>query len=92
MTASEEKFYDDLADSTEVPAANERFDLEDILAEYGGSRQQQIIRDVDQQADPEGEHPSEEALPTVEIEELELPKPPRPLSMEQVVGSTVDAV
>ncbi len=92
MTASEEKFYDDLADSTEVPAANERFDLEDILAEYGGSRQQQIIRDVDQQADPEGENPSEEALPTIEIEELELPKPPRPLSMEQVVGSTVDAV
>lgn len=91
MTASEEKFYDDLADSTDVPAAG-NFDLEDILAEYGGSRQQQIIRDVDQQADPEGEHPSEEARPTIEIEELELPKPPRPLSMEQVVGSTVDAV
>ncbi len=39
-----------LTHSTEVPASEEDFSLEDILAEYGGSRGQQILREAEAEA------------------------------------------
>ncbi|MDD3346600.1 hypothetical protein [Oscillibacter sp.] len=118
-----------LADGTDVPAEETDFSLEEILAEYGAGREQQILRDVEQSVcpAPSAEKPTEEtkmppAMPpvregvpeipaTAETErprqgaslhaeapcelfelEKELPKAPRPISLEEVVGSTVDAV
>ncbi len=129
--------YDDLFGSTDIPASDDDFSLEEILAEYGGSRQQAILRDVEkaisQQQEqeeqeeqeepappPEESTPPEEASPEEEAsppkaespedpqqeaarlldetrsqllaQALDIPKPPHPLSMREVVGSTVDAV
>ena len=128
----EKSLYDDLdalTAGTDVPAAEEDFSLEEILAEYGAGREQQILRDVERAAAPE--IPSEEPAPVkepvpgkepepereapdpeeererarqeardrllaqaVDLEKLEreLPRAPRPISLEEVVGSTVDAV
>jgi len=123
-------------DLTSVPPLDEDFSLEDILAEYGSSRGQTILRKAEQSAPPEpgpepeipqavfetpakelpeaaeeSEHvppaqaaaetapaakskdeaaPKPESHPAVKVEEL--PVPPRPISLEEVVGSTVDAV
>ena len=38
--------YEDLTAGTDVPADGD-FSLEEILAEYGGGRKQQILRDVE---------------------------------------------
>ncbi len=138
MTPKDEKnVYDTLTGGTDVPAAEEDFSLEEILAEYGGSREQKILRDVEAAVAPEPpteapvtESPPAEptvspegppapreesaALPDPALEaerlrqeardkllaqavdlsalERELPQPPRPVSMEEVVGLTVDAV
>lgn len=126
--------YEDLMGTTDVPASDDTYSLEDILAEYGGSRQQAIIRDVEKAvASPDEEPPSQPDStpppekkrsfrktatapvretepedppdPILEAERIrqeaqsrllaqaaELPTPPRPLSLEEVVGSTVEAV
>lgn len=118
--------------STDVPAAEGEFSLEEILAEYGGSLEQQMLRDVERGLEPEPapepapkpepkkpappqEKPPEKApapdpamqaelarqeardkllAQAVDLEKLEreLPRAPRPISLEEVVGITVDAV
>ena len=116
--------YEDLL-SGDVPMADEEFSLEEILAEYGGSRRQTTLRETAQAAAPQApaapppeppkpspgsktilfpgtlpqEDPAQEAARLEEetksrllAQALELPDPPRPLSMEDLVGTTVDAV
>ena len=100
----------------------EDFSLEDILAEYGGSRSQKLMEDVERSAQaqqivppppdepaPKRAKKSQTAPPeptprevardrllaqAVDLDKLdrELPLPPRPVSLEEVVGSTVSAV
>lgn len=99
----------------------ETFSLEDILAEYGSSREQKLMEDVERAiqppappepapaeeppapAGPVGPETSPEPKPPEkpkrtketkpqEKPEPELPPAPRPISLEEVVGSTVDAV
>lgn len=113
---------------TGVPAAEGDFSLEEILAEYGGSLEQHMLRDVERELEPEPvpEPAPKKAAPprekppekppapdaavqaemarqeardkllaqAVDLEKLEreLPQAPRPISLEEVVGSTVDAV
>ena len=69
----------------EMMSAGRDFELEDILAEYGGGHEQRLLREM----------PEEEAAPvpdTVPEPEPVLPKAPKPITLEEVVGSTVDAV
>lgn len=113
---------------TDVPASEESFSLEEILAEFGGSLEQTLLKEAEPpsaQPDPaapppsapgagappaaESPRPSPEAvpppaapppeetrqeIPSVELDILDmaLPKAPRPVSLEDMVGSTVDAV
>ena len=128
---------------TDVPAAEGEFSLEEILAEYGGSLEQHMLREAERELEPEPApkseaqdaprpeppkaapaparaaekpHPQAEKPPApdpavqaelarqeardkllaqaVDLEKLEreLPRAPRPISLEEVVGSTVDAV
>ena len=146
MTSKDhEKIYDPLMEGTDVPADGD-FSLEEILAEYGTSREQQILRDVERtvsaktqeptaktaagkqaamppeeeappeeapaekpsrrghkrilfpgtrrehDAEPVQEEPDEPERPEeIPLEEA-LPRSPHPISLEEVVGSTVDAV
>ena len=106
--------YEDLTAGTDVPADGD-FSLEEILAEYGGGRKQQILRDVEAQVNPgpepvfqEEQSPKRpqkapEKRPEAAAEapkapdpppdlEQELPRAPHPILLEEVVGSTVDAV
>ena len=142
----EKNSYDELLDQArelsrdgDVPAEGS-FSLEEILAEYGESREQKLLKDVEQAAAPAAEAAEErkpeaarprqepEDEPTVALPDLAgkaperprrqepageparqrkptpaqpaeadplaaaLPRPPRPVSMEEVVGRTVDAV
>lgn len=120
------------AGDTGVPPAEGEFSLEEILAEYGGSLEQQMLRDVERELEPESapapaakpeqkkpapppEKPLEKTpapdpamqaelarqeardkllAQAVDLEKLEreLPRAPRPISLEEVVGITVDAV
>jgi len=76
------------------------FSLEDILAEYGSSREQKLMQAVEQEvtgseASPSAEPvtaPAEESAPKAEPDPEELPPAPRPISLEEMVGSTVSAV
>ena len=107
---------------TGIPASDEEFSLEEILAEYGGSLEQVLLRGTEETEtappppespppDPESPYvqpeergesaPAEETSPTEETpppppetaEEAQvLPRAPRPITLEEVVGSTVDAV
>lgn len=100
---------------TDVPPLVEDFSLEEILAEYGGSREQKIMEDVEQavrEAEPSLEpeeppvqpsrrtspkKPEKEPVPQAPPPEPKpqpeaIPESPRPISLEEVVGSTVDAV
>ena len=113
----------------DLSAREEEFSLEDILAEYGSSREQRLMEDVERAAEqttaptapkqepsaeeeaPQQEQPpipqpppeksSEPAKPSVRKKEPpkpapksepELPPVPKPISLEDVVGSTIDAV
>ena len=74
----EKSLYDDLdalTAGTDVPAAEEDFSLEEILAEYGAGREQQILRDVERAAAPE--IPSEEPAPVKEPVPGKEPEPER---------------
>ena len=77
------------------------FLLEEILAEYGGGREQKLMRDVEHELDPlkkmrpqppapvpETPKPPKEKKPQKPV----LPDPPKPLTLKDVVGDTVDAV
>lgn len=105
---------------TGIPASDEEFSLEEILAEYGGSLEQVLLRGTEEpeappapESPPKPEPPSarpeeraesapaEEPAPAGETppppppereEEQALPRAPRPITLEEVVGSTVDAV
>ena len=72
----------------------EEFSLEDILAEYGGSLGQNLVKEA--QSAPEEMPPRRKKQPAPPPpppeKKEELPKPPKPLSLEEMVGSTVDAV
>ena len=87
------------------------FSLEDILAEYGSSREQKLMQAVEQEvsgpetvpaaeettpeAEPDPEKlpdPIPEEIPAGEPDPAELPPAPKPISLEEVVGSTVEAV
>ena len=77
------------------------FSLEDILAEYGSSREQKLMKAVEQEvtgpeepsvAEPTTTPAEEAPAPKTEPEPEELPPAPRPISLEEVVGSTVSAV
>ena len=127
---NEKSLYDTLTGGTDVPASEDSFSLEEILAEYGGGRERKLMRDVEAEANP-GPEPAfqredtasftpvkrpqkEPASPktadpeadefqrtrdklisqAVDLEalEAELPRAPKPISLEEMVGSTVDAV
>lgn len=95
---------------TVPPIYDDDYSLEEILAEFGGSRQQKIMEDVEREIEPEPsadvapesekaarpprkKHKEKPAPPPEPVEpEVELPEPPRPISLEEVVGSTVSAV
>ena len=51
----------DGAESWDVPASEEDYTLEEILAEYGSSRQQKIMEEVEQEVEPETPAPPKEA-------------------------------
>ncbi len=105
----------DLTFSTDVPPDSEVFSLEEILAEYGGSREQKILESVERevrQQEQTSASPPKENAPAAEkaehhtaprapeppreepplLREEAVPPPPRPISLGEVVGSTVDAV
>jgi len=67
-------------------SAGQDYELEDILAEYGGGHGQRLLREVPE-LEEEPAAPAEEQEP-----EVILPKAPKPITLEDVVGSTVDAV
>lgn len=73
------------------PLVEEDFLLEDILAEYGGSRGQKLMEVVERSVEDEPAPLRKKPAPEVDITQ-DLPKAPRPISLEQMVGSTVDAV
>ena len=106
---------------TGVPASGEEFSLEEILAEYGGSLEQVLLRETEEATGEEAASREASALPTPtppaaekqtvpspaaqaaapapkepapeeSAGEPEIPPPPRPITLEDVVGVTVDAV
>ena len=138
MASKDEKErYDGLTGGTDVPASEEHFSLEEILAEYGVGREQRLMEAVEQEVRREEAAPppapaaqgqpskpprqaeparrteparrarsapkAEQQSPAVPkadpeppdpLEELrrDLPPSPHPITLEDVVGSTVDAV
>ena len=86
--------YDDLL-SGGVPAAQGEFSLEEILAEYGAGEEQRLLRGTEAE-DPPPTPPAGQTAPAASPEpeglKDELPPAPRPISLEDVVGTTVDAV
>lgn len=81
--------------------AGDEFSLEDILAEYGGGRRQAILRDVETIVNPgpepvfQPEEPEKPEPPKPEEppeKQPSVPPSPRPVTLEEVVGSTVSAV
>lgn len=78
---------------------DEPYTLEEILAEYGSSRSQKILQEVEQEAtetlpselvsaEPEPKPEPEQPEPTEE----EIPPAPKPVTLEDVVNNTVSAV
>lgn len=128
MASKDEREFDSgVTGGTDVPALEEDFSLEEILAEYGAGREQRLMEAVEQEARRETEPaapPAEggakkpplqtearprpapqvtektappqkpPAQPEDLLEELrqDLPPSPHPITLEDVVGSTVDAV
>lgn len=113
-------------DLTGIPPLDEEFSLEEILAEYGGSLEQVLLRQAGQETEQEPEQKpgqaakqeagqetgtaapagtpgasqeaaqaEEEAPPAPQAgpaQPPDLPPSPSPISLEEVVGSTVEAV
>ena len=110
--------YDDVLDQArdlirDADSAGEEFSLEEILAEYGGGTERQLLRDAEAvPEEPEAEKAQEDTVPLPDLKpvrqerpappkrepspppkkEPEVPPPPRPLSMEEMVGRTVGEV
>ena len=74
---------------SDMNSARRDYELDDILAEYGATPGQQLLRQVPL---PEGvEEPA--SRPELEPPPAEtLPRAPRPVTLEDVVGNTVEAV
>ena len=88
--------YDDLLGGG-VPASQEDFSLEEILAEFGAGEEQRLLRGTEADETPPPAPAEKGAVtPTAPPEEEtlkdELPPAPQPISLEDVVGNTVDAV
>lgn len=85
-------------DRDDLNSEYEDFSLEEILAEYGGSLGQSLVKDAEptEEVPPPPPRKKKKTPPPPPPEETEeapvLPHPPRPVSLEEVVGSTVDAV
>mgnify|MGYP006071565051 CR=1 FL=1 len=63
MASKDERVFDSgLTGGTDVPASEEDFSLEEILAEYGAGREQRLMEAVEQEARRETE-PEPEADP-----------------------------
>lgn len=130
MNPKDEKKQYGVEDVTGVPASEEAYSLEEILAEFGGSLEQTLLKEAEPpsakstpgedcppapetgaptaeasprpagekaSAPPPANPPPEEDrqdIPSVELDILDmaLPKAPRPVTLEDMVGSTVDAV
>lgn len=126
MDPKDKKNVYDLPGGTDVPPCGESFSLEEILAEFGGSLEQTLLKaaeaalPADAPAAPAEEPPptaaqepppspvSAEApsappaesppppqdIPTAapDMLDMALPQAPRPVSLEEIVGSTVGAV
>lgn len=131
MNPKDEKNRYGVEDVTGVPPSEEAFSLEEILAEFGGSLEQTLLREAAAPEappapepppipeapappaaprPPEGRSPAPKAgplpaeaakapepqpdVPSVELDILDmaLPKAPRPVTLEDMVGSTVEAV
>lgn len=122
MAPKDEKRQYDPQGGTDAPAAEEDFSLEEILAEFGGSLEQTLLRhsvgsagdEPPASAPPPAAEPvpapaagpqREPVIPPAgpagqtgipdpgpDISDTVLPRPPRPVSLEEVVGSTVEAV
>ena len=99
--------YDDLLGGG-VPPSGEDYSLEEILAEFGGGEERRLLRGTEAedpppapeaqtaptrkpQAPPTAKKPAAKSPPAEKTAE-ELPPAPRPIPLEEVVGSTVDAV
>ena len=69
---------------TDVPASDEEFSLEEILAEYGGSLEQQLLRQAEAEAEPPEEAEPRQAEPPEEAEprQAEPPKEAEPRQAE----------
>lgn len=69
----------DGAETWDVPPAEEDYTLEEILAEYGSSRQQKILEEVDRAVEPEtaGESRQKEPLSALEESHGQTSAPPR---------------
>ena len=99
--------YDDLLGGG-VPPSGEEYSLEEILAEFGGGEERRLLRGTEAEDSPPApaaqtaparkpQAPLTEKKPaakdpTAEKAAQELPPAPRPIPLEEVVGSTVDAV
>ena len=99
--------YDDLLGGG-VPPSGEEYSLEEILAEFGGGEERRLLRGTEAEDPPPApaaqtaparkpQAPLTEKKPaakdpTAEKAAQELPPAPRPIPLEEVVGSTVDAV
>ena len=61
MASKDEREFDSgLTGGTDVPASEEDFSLEEILAEYGAGREQRLLADVEQEVRREaGTEPEE---------------------------------
>ena len=75
MTSKDhEKIYDPLMEGTDVPADGD-FSLEEILAEYGTSREQKILQDVERTISAEAQEQTpvepevETPAPDAEVQE-----------------------
>ena len=56
MASKDEREFDSgLTGGTDVPASEEDFSLEEILAEYGAGREQRLLADVEQEVRREAE-------------------------------------
>ena len=59
---------------TNAPAPEDDFSLEDILAEYGGSLEHQLLRGAETKAKPKANSPLEKGSEAAEEEPLEAPE------------------
>ena len=74
MASKDEKDrYDGLTSGTDVPASEEDFSLEEILAEYGAGREQRLMEAVEQEARREAEPAPAPPAPPAQKPEAQRP-------------------